>query len=70
MPPSWDAEGGVCEFAFVTRAFDRGGRPVDQLQMHLVGAGGAHRIVTVCFDDANLFSSSRTGRCKRRVQAG
>lgn len=27
MPLSWDAEGGVCEFAFVTRAFDRGAGP-------------------------------------------
>lgn len=48
VPLSWDAE-GVRECAFVTRAFDRG-RALDQLQMHLVGAGGTYRIRTVCFD--------------------
>lgn len=49
VPLSWDAE-GVRECAFVTRAFDRG-RALDQLQMHLVGAGGTYRIRTACFDD-------------------
>lgn len=48
VPLSWDAE-GVRECAFVTRAFDRG-RALDQLQMHLVGAGGTYRIRTMCFD--------------------
>ena len=48
VPLTWDAE-GVRECAFVTRAFDRG-RPVDQLQMHLLGAGGGYVIRTVCFD--------------------
>ena len=48
VPLSWDAE-GVRECAFVTRAFDRG-RPVDQLQMHFLSAGGAYEIRTACFD--------------------
>lgn len=48
VPLSWDVE-GMRECAFVTRAFDRG-KPVDQLQMHLMGPGGMYRIVTVCFD--------------------
>lgn len=48
VPLTWDAE-GVRECAFVTRAFDRG-RPVDQLQMHLLGAGGRYVIRTACFD--------------------
>ena len=50
VPLSWDEE-GVSECAFVTRAFLRG-RAVDQLQMHLLGADGAYRIETVCFDGA------------------
>lgn len=37
IPLTWDEE-GVTECAFVTRAFWRG-RAVDQLQMHLKGAG-------------------------------
>ena len=35
VPLTWDAE-GVTECAFVTRAYYRG-KPVDQLQMHLIG---------------------------------
>ena len=49
VPLAWDAE-GISECAFVTRAFFRG-RPVDQLQMHVAGAGGTYRIKTVCFDE-------------------
>ena len=48
VPLTWDAE-GVTECAFVTRAYSRG-QAVDQLQMHLIGAGGMYRIETVCFD--------------------
>ena len=48
VPLTWDAE-GVTECAFVTRAYSRG-QAIDQLQMHLIGAGGAYRIETVCFD--------------------
>ena len=48
VPLTWDAE-GVTECAFVTRAYSRG-QAVDQLQMHLIGAGGTYRIETVCFD--------------------
>ena len=39
VPLTWDEE-GVTECAFVTRAFWRG-RAVDQVQLHLRGAGGA-----------------------------
>lgn len=39
VPLTWDEE-GVTECAFVTRAFWRG-RAVDQVQLHLKGAGGA-----------------------------
>ena len=35
VPLTWDAE-GVSECAFVTRAYYRG-KPIDQLQMHLIG---------------------------------
>lgn len=35
VPLTWDAE-GVTECAFVTRAYYRG-KPVDQLQMHVIG---------------------------------
>lgn len=38
VPLTWDEE-GVTECAFVTRAFWRG-RAVDQVQLHLRGAGG------------------------------
>ena len=38
VPLTWD-EGGVTECAFVTRAFWRG-KAVDQVQLHLRGAGG------------------------------
>lgn len=48
VPLTWDAE-GVTECAFVTRAYDRG-RPVDQLQMHILGAGGTYLVRTACFD--------------------
>ncbi len=48
VPLTWDAE-GVTECAFVTRAFSKG-KAIDQLQMHLLGAGGTYRIETVCFD--------------------
>ncbi len=48
VPLTWDAE-GITECAFVTRAYHRG-QAVDQLQMHLIGPGGAYRIETVCFD--------------------
>ncbi len=48
VPLTWDAE-GVTECAFVTRVFCKG-KALDQLQMHLVGAGGTYVIQTVCFD--------------------
>lgn len=41
IPLTWD-EDGVTECAFVTRAFYRG-KAVDQLQMHLKGAGRSSR---------------------------
>lgn len=48
VPLTWDAE-GVRECAFVTRAFGRG-RPVDQLQIRLLGSDGTYQVRTVCFD--------------------
>ena len=48
VPLSWDSE-GIRECAFVTRAFSNG-EAIDQLQMHVVGDDGMHRIRTACFD--------------------
>ena len=48
VPLTWDVD-GVSECAFVTRAFLRG-KPIDQLQMHLMSDKGTYRIDTVCFD--------------------
>lgn len=49
VPLTWGAE-GVSECAFCTRAFYRG-RPMDQLQMHVLGKGGTYHIETVSFDE-------------------
>ena len=46
VPLTWDAE-GVREYAFATRAFDRG-RPVDQLQIRLPGSDGTYQVRTGC----------------------
>ena len=55
VPLSWDSE-GVRECAFVTRAF-LNGESINQLQMHVVGDGGAYRIRTACFDkDGRIVS--------------
>lgn len=48
VPLSWDTE-GIRECAFVTRAFSNG-EALDQLQMHVLGDGGAYLIRTACFD--------------------
>lgn len=61
VPLTWDAE-GVTECAFCTRAFYKG-KPVDQLQMHVLGkvdgllGNGTYHIITVEFDEeGNVIS--------------
>ena len=49
LPLSWD-EDGVTECAFATRIHMRG-KPVDQLQMHLLNEGGTYDIHTVLLDE-------------------
>ncbi len=49
LPLSWD-EDGVTECAFATRIHLRG-KPVDQLQMHLLNKGGTYDIHTVLLDE-------------------
>lgn len=49
VPLTWD-EDGVTECAFVTRCFDKG-KPVDQLQLHLMNSDKTYAIDTVCFGE-------------------
>ena len=57
VPLTWDEE-GVTECAFVTRAFWRG-RAVDQVQLHLKGAGGTFFSPGESLGGASAAGSSR-----------